>query len=286
VSVLLATCADLPAGDEDAEVLLAALDAAGLHARWATWDDPAVDWTSGLTVLRSTWDYTHDRDRFLAWVRSLPRVANAAPVVEWSTDKTYLADLAAAGVPAVDTALLRPGEPLLPLEHEVILKPAVGAGSRGVGRFTPERFGEAQEHAERLHAAGRTVLVQPYLHDVDVSGEAALVYFDGRFSHAITKGAMIPAATAHPVDGESLFIEENIAPRAVTAAERAAGDAAVAYVRERFGGDPLYTRVDLLPGGEGPVLVELELVEPSLFLQYDGDGQAADRFAAAIRDRA
>ena len=286
MSVLLATCADLPAGDEDAEVLLAALDAAGLHARWATWDDPAVDWTSGLTVLRSTWDYTHDRDRFLAWVRSLPRVANAAPVVEWSTDKTYLADLAAAGVPAVDTALLRPGEPLLPLEHEVILKPAVGAGSRGVGRFTPERFGEAQEHAERLHAAGRTVLVQPYLHDVDVSGEAALVYFDGRFSHAITKGAMIPAATAHPVDGESLFIEENIAPRAVTAAERAAGDAAVAYVRERFGGDPLYTRVDLLPGGEGPVLVELELVEPSLFLQYDGDGQAADRFAAAIRDRA
>lgn len=286
MSVLLATCADLPAGDEDAEVLLAALDAAGLHARWATWDDPAVDWTSGLTVLRSTWDYTHDRDRFLAWVRSLPRVANAAPVVEWSTDKTYLADLAAAGVPAVDTALLRPGEPLRPLEHEVILKPAVGAGSRGVGRFTPERFGEAQEHAERLHAAGRTVLVQPYLHDVDVSGEAALVYFDGRFSHAITKGAMIPAATAHPVDGESLFIEENIAPRAVTAAERAAGDAAVAYVRERFGGDPLYTRVDLLPGGEGPVLVELELVEPSLFLQYDGDGQAADRFAAAIRDRA
>lgn len=284
--VLLATCAHFPDGDEDGEVLIAALDAAGVPARWAVWDDPTVDWTAGLTVLRSTWDYTHVRDRFLSWTRALPRVANPAAVVEWSADKTYLADLAAAGVPTVPTAVARPGDPLPPLEHEVILKPAVGAGSRGVGRFAPDRFGEAQEHAERLHAAGRTVLVQPYLPEVDVTGEAALVYLDGHFSHAITKGAMIPAATAHAVDGDALFVEENITTRTVTDAELAAGDAAVAYVRDRFGGDQLYARVDLLPGPDGPVLVELELVEPSLFLQYDPDGRAAARFAAAIRDRA
>jgi glutathione synthase/RimK-type ligase-like ATP-grasp enzyme len=250
------------------------------------WDDPSVDWSAGLTVLRSTWDYTHDRARFLDWVRGLPRVANEPAIVEWSTDKTYLVELAAAGVPTVPTAVARSGEPLPAFDAEVVVKPSVGAGSRGVGRFTPDRFREAQQHAERLHAAGRTPLVQPYLAGVDVTGEAALVYVDGAFSHAITKGAMIPAATAHPVDGGALFIEENITPRTASAAERAAADAAVGYVRERFGADPLYTRVDLLPGADGPVLVELELVEPSLFLQHGEDGRAAARFAAAIAKRA
>jgi hypothetical protein len=286
VPVLLATCADLPDGDEDAALLLAALAAEGVPAQWAVWDDPAVDWTAGLTVLRSTWDYTHDRGRFLDWVRGLPRVENPAPLVEWSTDKAYLVELARAGVPAVPTALAHPGDPLPDITTEVIVKPAVGAGSRGVGRFGADRADDAHRHAEQLHAAGRSVLVQPYLHEVDATGEAALVYVDGQFSHAITKGAMIPAATVHPVHGDSLFVEENIAARVASAAERAAGDAAVAYVRERFGADPLYARVDLLPGPDGPVLVELELVEPSLFLQYDPDGRAAGRLAAAIGRRA
>jgi len=286
VSVLLATCADLPDGDEDAAVLLAALEEVGLAARYAVWDDPAVDWSAGLTVLRSTWDYTRDRAAFLDWVRRVPQVANEAAIVEWSTDKAYLVDLGLAGVPVVPTEIARPGEALPSFTVEVVVKPSVGAGSRGVGRFTPDRFGEAQEHAERLHAAGRTVLVQPYLHGVDETGEAALVYFDGRYSHAVTKGAMIPAATAHPVDGGALYIEENITPRRASAAELAAWDAALAYVRERFGADPLYTRVDLLPGPDGPVLVELELVEPSVFLIHDEDGRAAAQFAAAIRKRA
>jgi hypothetical protein len=130
------------------------------------------------------------------------------------------------------------------------------------------------------------VLVQPYLAGVDTAGEAALVYFAGEFGHTITKGAMIPAGLTHSVSGDSLFVEENIAPRTSLPAERAVGDAALEYVRQRFGGDQLYARVDLLPGTQGPAVVELELVEPSLFLQYAPDGGAAARFAAAIRDAA
>jgi hypothetical protein len=286
VTVLLATCAEFPAGDLDAALLDAALAAAGVPARWAVWTDPDIDWTTGLVVLRSTWDYTHDRERFLNWVRSVPHVANPAAVVEWNTDKVYLADLAAAGVPVVATAVAEPGAALPPLEREVILKPSVGAGSRGVGRFTPDRVAEAHEHAAHLHAAGRTVLVQPYLEAVDHAGEAALIYIDGRFSHAITKGAMIPAGTAHPVGGSALYIEENITPRVASAEELAVGEAALAFVRDRFGGDQLYTRVDLLPSPDGPVIVELELVEPSLFLDHASGRQAADRLAAAIRARA
>ena len=285
-AVLLATCSELPHGDEDAPVLTAALAEEGIDARWVAWTDPDVDWTAGLVVLRSTWDYTHDRSGYLQWVRTLPAVANPAPVVEWNTDKVYLADLGAAGVPTAPTTIARPGEPLTLPAAEMVLKPSVGAGSRGVGRFTPDRGADARRHAAELHAAGRTVLVQPYLDAVDDAGETALIYFDGRFSHAIRKGPMLSAGAAHGVHGDSLYIEELISAREPAAAELAVGEAAVSYVRKRFGDDQLYTRVDLLPSPDGPVIVELELVEPSLFLQYSPDGRAAREFASAIAARA
>jgi hypothetical protein len=283
--VLLATCAELPSGDEDGAVLIEALTACGVSARWAVWTDPDVDWSAGLVVLRSTWDYTHDRAAFLRWVDGLPRVANDAQVVRWNTDKVYLADLEAAGVPTVGTTVARPGEAVVfpDAVDEFVVKPSVGAGSRGVGRFTADRSSAAAEHAAHLHAAGRTVLVQPYLPAVDAAGETALICIDGRFSHAVRKGPMLAAGAAHPVHGESLFVEENIAPRAPDPAELAVGAAVLTAVRDRFGADQLYARVDLLPGPDGPVVVELELTEPSLFLQYGGAGTApAATFAAAI----
>ena len=155
-----------------------------------------------------------------------------------------------------------------------------------MGRFTPDRREAAVAHAQTLHDAGRPVLVQSYLGKVEHVGEAALVYVDGRFTHAITKGAMIADGVAHPVLGDSLYVEENIAPRHPSEAERAVGTAVTDYVRDRFGADPLYARVDLLPGPDGPVVVELELVEPSLFLNYAAEGRAADALAAAIEARA
>ncbi len=286
LAVLLATCSAIPHGDEDAPALDAALAERGVDARWAAWTDPAVDWSAGLVVLRSTWDYTHDRAGYLNWVQSLPAVANPAPVVAWNTDKVYLAELAGAGVPTVRTTIAAPGEHLAPFDSEVVVKPSVGAGSRGVGRFTPDRAAAAHRHAAGLHAAGRTVLVQPYLDAVDHAGETALVYFDGRFSHAIRKGPMLAAGAAHSVDGAALYIEELIEAREPQPAELAVGEAVLGFVRERFGGDQLYARVDLLPSPDGPVLVELELVEPSLFLLFSPDARAAGDFAGAIAARA
>lgn len=288
-AVLLATCAELPDGDEDGVLLLQALAAHGVSARWAVWTDPAVDWSAGLVVLRSTWDYTHDRAAFLRWVDALPRVANGAQVVHWNTDKVYLADLAAAGVPTVATGLARPGEAVSfpDAVGEFVVKPSVGAGSRGVGRFTADRTAAAAEHVAQLHAAGRTVLVQPYLDTVDLAGETALIYLAGRFSHAVRKGPMLAAGATYPVHGGSLFVEENISPRTPDPAELAVGAAVLAAVRDRFGGDQLYARVDLLPSPAGPVVVELELTEPSLFLQHGGSAaDPAATFAAAIAARA
>jgi hypothetical protein len=279
--VILATCTALPDGDEDAGLLVSALERAGVAATWQAWTDTAVEWASAFTVVRSTWDYTHAPEQFLAWTRTVPRLGNPAPVIEWSSDKVYLADLAADGVPIVPTVFARPGRlPALPADVEYVVKPSVGAGSRGAGRFAAGDVAGGRAHLEMLHGAGRTGLVQPYLSDVDTAGETALLYFGGDFSHAITKGAMLPEETVHPHAGHQLYVEERITPHVATDAELAVGAKVVAVLRARFGQDLLYARVDLLPGPEGPALVELELAEPSVFLGHD-DG-AADRFAACI----
>jgi hypothetical protein len=293
--VALATCRDLPAGDEDGPALVAALRDLAITAQWQVWDDPDVDWRQfDVTLIRSTWDYTFARADFLRWAADIDDLHNCHQIVEWNSDKRYLQDLSDAGLPIVATEWLAPGErrvgPPAPA-FEFVLKPTVGAGSRGTGRFDPRQPGAAMAaaaHLQALHDAGRTVMRQPYLAGVDTAGEAALVYLGGRFSHAITKQAMLAPAAVHALEPGStreLFVAERISARTPSPAELALGDRVLAYVSDRFGG-PVYARVDLLPGPDGPdrpVVIELELVEPSLFLAYDGD--AAAHLAAAVASR-
>jgi len=266
--VALATCAALPDLDPDERLVIEPLRGLGVEAAAAVWDDPTVDWAAfDLVVIRSTWDYTERRDAFVAWARSVPRLANPADIVEWNTDKHYLADLAAAGVPVVPTDWIEPGTAVdLPAAGVHVLKPAIGAGSVDAARFSLHDEHEAQlarEHAARLGAAGRTVMVQPYLDLIDERGETALIYLGGVFSHAVTKGAMLAAERALV---EGLYKEETITPRTPSAAELDIARAALAAVPG--GGERLvYARVDLVPDVNGsPVLIELELTEPSLFL--------------------
>jgi glutathione synthase/RimK-type ligase-like ATP-grasp enzyme len=287
--VALATCRQLPVGDEDGPALLAACAAAGLDVDWRVWDDPAVDWSSyDLVVIRSTWDYPLRRDEFLAWAGSVPRLANPAEVVRWNTDKRYLTDMARAGVPVVATRWLEPGDEVrLPENGDYVVKPAVSAGGHDTARYAPEHAQAAREHAARLLAAGQRVMVQPYLTAVDDAGETALLYCGGDYSHAVRKG---PLLTGPDAVVEGLYRPETIEPREPTPAERAIADAALAAVPVRAGPDRagpdrasplLYARVDLLPGPDGaPLLLELELTEPSFFL--GAAPGAADRFARAV----
>jgi hypothetical protein len=281
--LLLATCAELPDGEEDAAETVGALARAGIKARWQVWDDPAADW-SAPTVLRSTWDYTDRRAEFLSWIDSVPALFNPAPVVAWNSDKTYLADLHAAGIPIVPTQVVAPGGTAsIPQDVEYVVKPAVGAGSRGAGRFAAGDVAGGRDQVALLHAAARTALVQPYCTAVDGYGETSLLYFGGEFSHAVRKGAMLPAGTVHALHAPHLYVEERMSARTASEAELAVGAKVVAFLRERFGADLLYTRVDLLPGDAGPLLVELELTEPSFFLGFAPG--SADRFAAAVAAR-
>jgi glutathione synthase/RimK-type ligase-like ATP-grasp enzyme len=283
--VLIATCAELPKGDDDYAGLSLALTEQDVASEWVSWDDPAVDWAQSLVVIRSTWDYTARREQFLAWARSVPRLCNPVEVVEWNSDKTYLRDLGTGGVPVVPTAWSAPGEPVVvPDAGEFVIKPSVGAGSRGAGRFRagPGIEAAVREHAAGLHRAGRTVMVQPYLGQVDSAGESALIYIEGQFSHCVRKGAMLPEGVVHGVDSHSLYVPEVISARPASPAELEVAEQTMAVVRARFG-SLLYARVDLLPSPDGPRLVELELTEPSLFLT-EAPG-SADRLAAAIAAR-
>ncbi|MBV9593060.1 MAG: hypothetical protein JO147_04590 [Actinobacteria bacterium] len=283
-SLALATCSAFPHGDDDAALLTTACAKRGFISSWAVWDDPAVDWEAfDVVLIRSTWDYTPRRDRFLAWLDRLNRVRNPAPVVAWSSDKHYVDELVAAGVPVVPTSWPQSKEAEFP-SGRFVVKPAVGAGSLGAGRFDSSQPGEldrAREHVERLRAAGRSVMIQPYLDEVDTRGETGLIYLGGRFSHAIGKTAMLREHEIHSLNGASrdLYVAETITPRTASAAELAVSAQALDVVRDRFG-DLVYARVDLLPTADGPVVIELELAEPSLFLTTDPS--AAERLVDAL----
>ncbi|MCQ9135244.1 MULTISPECIES: hypothetical protein [Streptomyces] len=253
--------------DVDLPVLVEALRQAGARADAVFWDDADVDWASyDLVVIRSTWDYSWRADEFTAWARkvaAVTRLANPVAVVRWNTDKRYLGELAAAGVPTVPTRYLAPGEPAgLPEEGEYVIKPASGAGARYAARYTPDGRERALAHLARMHAEGLTAMVQPYLRAIDTGGERALQFFGGRLLHASRKRAVLAPETAF--DAEKVA-HPGLEPWTPTPAELAVAERALAAVPDAP--ELLYARVDLVDGDDGrPRVMELELVEPNLFL--------------------
>jgi glutathione synthase/RimK-type ligase-like ATP-grasp enzyme len=202
----------------------------------------------------------------------VPRLANAAAVLRWNTDKRYLVSLAERGIPVVPTTYVE-GR-FEPPAGDFVVKPTVSAAAADTARYGPDSLDVAAAHVARLQAAGRGVMLQPYLHAVEAAGETSLLFLDGEYSHGARKGAVL--ANGVPISPE----QYDVAPREPSSAERALADRVVGAVGEPL----LYARVDLLAGPDGPVLLELELTEPFLFLgMVEG---AADGLAAAIARRA
>ena len=262
----LVTCAAIPEGDEDSPALVDALAERGVEASPAVWDAD-VDWAAfDLAVVRSAWDYAERLDAFLAWARSLARVLNAVPVLEWNTNKErYLTDLAAAGVPVVPTSFVPPGAVFDPPDEPFVVKPAISAGGRSSAWFEADQADAACKLVARIHGEARTAMVQPYLGDVE---ETDLVYLDGVYSHALHRRVPLPAAG----DREVFYLDEELRPAEASDAERLVAEAALALAP----GDLLYGRVDLVDGA----VLELEVAEPSLYLSF-GAG-TAERLADAI----
>ena len=257
------TCSVLPEPDPDQEILLEAIAARGHAPEMVAWDDPRSDPAAyDLCVLRSCWDYPWAPDRFSAWLSgtaSTASILNPVPVAQWNMHKGYLKELEAAGVPIVPTVWLERGEQpdVAALAagrdwDDVVVKPSIGAGSYLTKRFHRSRFADEAQAFLDEELARRDMLVQKFMPSVEARGERALVWIDGEFTHQVLKRPRY-----HGQDEE---VSEALRP---DGADLGIAESALACVD----GDLLYARVDIIDGDGGePLVSELELIEPSLFL--------------------
>ena len=274
--VLLATCAHLPDGEEWAgtDYLLPALSARGIDGRWVVWDDPQVDWSEALVAVRSTWDYETRREEFLDWAATLPQVLNSASVFTWNTDKSYLPQLAEAGVPVVPSVVVDGADNLLGavagFGHAVV-KPTVGAGGRGLVVL------DGTSDTEPDFGAGPW-LVQPLVESVRTEGETSVF---------VLGGEVVSQAQKVPGVGEIRVHEQYGGTTVATPVSDEAADLARLAVEtaETILGERLdYARVDQMRLADGTLAVsELEVTEPGLYLEVLPDN--AQAFAELVADR-
>ncbi len=269
--VLLATCSTLPGGEEWAGTnhLLETFAERDVDARWVVWDDPGVDWAAGLVAVRATWDYDRRRQEFLDWASSLPWMLNSAAVFAWNTDKSYLPQLAARGVPVVPSIVVQDETELPCAIAEVsgdrgrpnaVVKPTVGAGGRGVVVFDGADGGPGDLDESAL-GAGPWV-VQPIVESVLTEGETSVFVIDGR---------VVSQARKVPATGEIRVHEEYGGTTVAVPVTDEAADLArrtVAAASSVLGEELDYARVDQMRLADGTLAVsELEATEPGLYLE-------------------
>jgi glutathione synthase/RimK-type ligase-like ATP-grasp enzyme len=276
LDIALASCVHLPDPDPDEAPLLRALRSAGLAAESLAWDSPRSDFgRARATVLRATWNYPERPADFLSWVErtaACSRLLNAPEVVRWNHHKGYLLELEERGVPIVPTRVVKRGDTtaLADIARErkwddVVVKPAIGAGSRGTLRVTEGAMQRDDVHLRVLVDRG-DALVQPYMRSVEEYGERALVWIDGELTHAVRKARRFLG------DRERVSQAVPIAPDEAELAQRAI---------EAAPGPLLYARVDIVRDEHAnPRLMELELIEPSLF--FPQSAEALARYVRAL----
>jgi glutathione synthase/RimK-type ligase-like ATP-grasp enzyme len=262
----LVTCAMVRELDPDDRLLLHELRRRGLKVSIEVWDDPRADWSaSTLSIVRSTWDYHRRYRDFMAWIAkasALTIIKNEPSLLGWNARKSYLRDLECLGVPVVPTVWVGRAErsclAVIAAERgwrDLVLKPGTGAASHDVTLVArgADSYATGQTRLDHLTLTDEA-LVQPYLESVVDYGERALMFFGGRYSHAVVK---------KPFDGDFAISDEPSTRTQATAREIEVATQAV----EAAPAPTLYARVDLLRDARGePVVSELELIEPALYL--------------------
>jgi glutathione synthase/RimK-type ligase-like ATP-grasp enzyme len=282
--VALVTCRSLPDLTDDDRLLLPALQAAGATAEAVVWDDPAPAWSPfDRLVLRSVWDYHLRPDEFAAWLAARAgdgsTMWNPASLVRWNLHKSYLRSLAGSGIATVETEWLARGSSPALAERmdargwaDVVVKPAVSASAHRTFRVARADAPAHQADLDAILASG-DALVQPFAREVTDEGEWSLLFLGGAFSHAVRKR---PAPSDFRVQEEFGGRAETSDPGNGVVAQAAAALAAAP-------GRTAYARVDGIVRNGGFVLMELELIEPVLYLARHPDAPA--RLAAAILAR-
>ena len=288
--VALATCAETHAEADEAP-LEDAFARAGVAYEWAVWDDAGVDWSRFAAVLiRTTWDYTDKIDAFRTWiddVASVTRLWNPAPFVAWNSHKGYLVELGARGVDVVPTTVVpvgtEPGPASVPAGEpgDLIVKPAESAGSIGLTVWPAAGTNPtgALAAVAELHRAGQDAVVQPLLPQIR-EGETSVMIIDGEVTHAVRKVPAHGDIRSQPEWGADVA---RVEPTDAQVALGLAAIEATAVIVGRPADSLLYARVDCVDREDRPRLIELELIEPDLYVGYDE--HAADLLVAALGRR-
>jgi len=315
--VALVTCEDTKGLTAEGRRLVPELATHGIEAEPVVWNNKSVNWADyDLSVVRSTWDYPRHRDEFVKWAKSVPHLANNSKVIEWNTDRRYLRQLAALGVPVIDTIWLDPALHLskraihsrMPAFGDFVVKPVVGANADDVARYQPisaTSRAAAIAHVQRLLDSGRWVMIQPYITSIDTQGETCLTFINDEFQHAVKRKALLSGGQRKTV-GLSLYAEEGMTSIEITDEQLAVAKQAIAAAHEASGSpEPfLYARVDLVSSEgmstsqsapitdptqrrdkHGPLLVEIELTDPALWLFHSGSNPTLANLANAIAAR-
>jgi hypothetical protein len=280
-TIAFATSRDYPTLTESDRQVQAELLRLGVESRPAIWDDPAQQWNSyDLVVIRSCWDYHKQPEIFRAWLARLAREGvalwNPPELVQWNMDKRYLRDLAGRGVSVVPTAWLERGDAVTLGDvltargwDEVVVKPAISATAYRTWRVT-RNDAAAHEGEFRAQLDEMDLLVQPFLAEITTAGEWSLIYFAGEFSHALRK---LPQAGDFRVQEDHGGVTMPATPDAALLRQSRLPLAALSQPY-------LYARVDGVVVNGAFQLMELELIEPSLYTSLVPGASA--RFAAAI----
>jgi glutathione synthase/RimK-type ligase-like ATP-grasp enzyme len=275
IDITLVTCRAHPRLPEDDQFLQASLERRGIRHRVAIWDDPDVDWSeSSVTLLRAAWDSHLNPPSFIAWLNRLgsqSHLLNTPSLVQWNFDKQYLVELREKGTNVVPTAILTSASEMAISQAlqqipaaEIVVKPRFGGDAYGVTRLPPEPEAIAA-HFKRFGANGG-LLIQPFIPGVELERERSLVFIGGRFSHALYRNPFGSGPTRQTPDNVHTPTAEELR-----------------YCSELLGSLPrlTYARVDLLPFYGRPALMELEIIDPSLF--FKAQPSAADLLAAEVQ---
>jgi glutathione synthase/RimK-type ligase-like ATP-grasp enzyme len=276
--IAIATCAGFPDLKGDDELLREALRERGCEAESVVWDEEGADWSgTDLCLVRSTWDYHDKYGEFLEWTRRVEAATalhNPAELIAWNSDKRYLRQLAEAEVATVptlwvgrDSALDLEAELAARGWEEAVIKPVVDLGAKNLHRVRP---GEAQDALAAV-LARQEAMVQPFLPSLESEGELSLIYLEGVLSHTVRKRPASGDFRVQSIWGGTVAAADP-EPQHVEVAERALS---------QLDEPPLYARVDLVKDLEAnPALIELELIEPNLYLSTDPT--VAGRLADAV----
>lgn len=282
--IALVTSADLPNLFGGEQLLPPALMALGMKVSVCVWNSPAVDWTSfDVIVIRCPWDYHEKLPEFLTWLQHLEqlqvKVLNDLATLRWNLNKNYLFELQSVGLPLIPSICLRP-EDLRSLEEllaamqtdEIVVKPVQSAGAWRTLRVQ-KGHAALYENDFSQWRLEQDFLVQPFMPEIVTQGECSLVFFDGAYSHALIKRAKQGDFRVQSDHGGSVEAMQ-ASSELIAQAEK---------ILQTLPHIPCYARVDGVIREGQFLLMELELLEPELFLELAP--HAATQLAQAIIKR-